>query len=266
MKVYWLQQNASNVPTFTGWLSANEAVRLNSMRVPKRRSDWTLGRWTAKLALAAYLQIPDDSQVLAQIELRPEPSGAPVAYCADRPAGVTISLSHSCNIAISAVTEFGAAMGCDLESVAPRSDAFVRDYFTGHEQEMIALENPANRQRLTASLWSAKESALKAMRTGLREDTRSIEVSVESGWETGAVADGECRDGLQVVADRWHPLRATSIGRKVFHGWALESGSFVLTIVADPFPDPPVQLRCDSILRNSAEGSFLFSKASVNAA
>jgi hypothetical protein len=34
------------------WLSPSEAARLNTMRFPEWRSDWKLGRWTAKNALA----------------------------------------------------------------------------------------------------------------------------------------------------------------------------------------------------------------------
>jgi hypothetical protein len=37
------------VPAENDWLSAIEGVCLNSMRFAKRRNDWRLGRWTAKL-------------------------------------------------------------------------------------------------------------------------------------------------------------------------------------------------------------------------
>ena len=80
MDVYWLEQTEADVPSGEDWLSANEVVRLNSMRVAKRRADWRLGRWTAKCALAIYLTLPDHLQSLQEIEMRPAPSGAPEAF------------------------------------------------------------------------------------------------------------------------------------------------------------------------------------------
>ncbi len=52
------------------------------------------------------------------------------------------------------------------------SDAFVADYFAPEEQTLIAHSSPADRELMLALLWSAKESALKALREGLRLDTR----------------------------------------------------------------------------------------------
>ena len=79
MEVYWLEQSDADVPADNGWLSANEAARLNAMRFPKRRDDWRLGRWTAKNALALYflsLKVRADPQILASLEIRQAPSGS----------------------------------------------------------------------------------------------------------------------------------------------------------------------------------------------
>ena len=60
--------------------------------------------------------------------------------------------------------------------------AFVADYFTPAEQA-LAHRAPSERdwQRVTNLIWSAKESALKVLRTGLRRDTRSVEVTLGDG-------------------------------------------------------------------------------------
>ena len=130
MDVFWLEQSEADLPAGDDWLSAGEVDRLTTMRVPKRRADWRLGRWTAKRALSAYLNLPGHHQALTDIEIRPAPSGAPEAFIANRPASAAISLSHCNGNAICAVAAFGTALGCDLELVEPRSDAFVADYFT----------------------------------------------------------------------------------------------------------------------------------------
>ena len=182
MDVYWLERSAADLPAQNDWLSASDRTRLDGMRFAKRREDWRLGRWTAKLAVAAYLNLPTAHQALAKIEVLPAPSGAPEVFLANQPAGITISLSHRDGTAICAVADSGVALGCDLEIVEPRSDAFVSDYFTPEEQALVAKAHPADRFLLLALLWSTKESALKALRTGLRLDTRSVVVNLVDGF------------------------------------------------------------------------------------
>ena len=104
MNVYWLEQTAADLPAESDWLSASELVRMGSLRFAKRRADWRLGRWTAKRALAVYLNLPNDPQALRDIEVRPAPSGAPEVFVANQAAAVTISLSHRNGVAACAVT------------------------------------------------------------------------------------------------------------------------------------------------------------------
>src|SRR5208282_5095496 len=143
MNVYWLEQTEADVPTENDWLSANEAVCLNALRFPKRRADWRLGRWTAKCALSATLDVPAHPKAFKRIEIRPAPSGAPEAFFDNQPAGTAISLSHRSGIAACAVAMSGGEIGCDLEVVEPRSDAFVADYFTIEEQALVARASAA---------------------------------------------------------------------------------------------------------------------------
>ncbi len=74
------------------------------------------------------------------------------------------------------VAPAGVSLGCDLEVIEPRSAAFVTDYFTRNEQALVERTSKEERPRLVTLLWSAKESALKALHVGLRLDTNSVEV------------------------------------------------------------------------------------------
>src|SRR5271167_163342 len=94
MQVFWLEQDATEVREEPDWLSAAEVVRLANLHVPKRHLDWRLGRWTAKLAVAAYLKLPSGPSTLKAIEIRAAASGAPEAFFEQRPAPVAISISH----------------------------------------------------------------------------------------------------------------------------------------------------------------------------
>src|ERR1019366_2434206 len=237
MNVYWLEQTEADVPLEDDWLSANEAVCLAGLRFPKRRADWRLGRWTAKRALALHLDLPFHLQVFKKIEVRPAPSGAPEAFVDNQPAGVAMSLSHRAGTAICAFAPSSVEMGCDLEVIEPRSDAFVADYFSVEEQALVAREFAADRPRLLALLWSAKESALKALHAGLRFDTRCVIVS--------PLAESCDVNGWSPLRVRYTGGRDTGVPLdegKVFHGWYQHADNIVRTVVSAPLSDPPTLL------------------------
>jgi 4'-phosphopantetheinyl transferase len=246
MNVYWLEQTEADLPAENDWLSASEVTRLSGMRFAKRHADWRLGRWTAKCALAAYLGLHSHPPELADIDIRPAPSGAPEVFIANQPAGIAISLSHRAGVAACAVTLSGADLGCDLEIMEPRSDAFIADYFATEEQQLIQRTSAADRSQLLALLWSAKESALKALRTGLRLDTRSVIVSPATlsgqGNEDGCARDPALAFQSSYGLNSWQPLQAVCEGGQVFHGWWQHTGDLLRSMVACPPPAPPVFL------------------------
>ena len=161
----------SGLPPSHGFLAAGERQRAASMRVARRRDEFLLGRWAAKCLIASVL----DCAPGPALEVRAAPSGQPLAFLDGAPLRLSLSISHRQGLAFAALDETGAALGADLEHVEPRSAAFVRDWFTAREAEMLASGDP---EVLANLIWSAKESALKALGTGLRADTRSIEVEL----------------------------------------------------------------------------------------
>jgi 4'-phosphopantetheinyl transferase len=227
--IYWLEQSEADLPAPSDWLNPSEAARLLRMGLARRRADWRLGRWTAKRALALYWNLPGDSQTLQRMEIRSQASGAPVVFYAGQPVAVTISLSHRTGIAACAVTRSGAALGCDLEIAEPRSDAFVADYFAAEEEELVARTSAAERPRVVALLWSAKESTLKALRAGLRLDTRCVTVSPENLASSRAL-------------NSWQLLNVRYAGGATFHGWWQCEGNLLRTLVAAPAPAMPISL------------------------
>ena len=223
MNVYWLERELADIPADDEWLSATEATSLGGLRFAKRRSDWRLGRWTAKCAVSRCLGLSFAD--LANVEIRPAPSGAPEVFIAKERHGLLISLSHRENRAACAVTLCGAALGCDLELIEPRTNIFITDYFTEAEQALFRAQ-PERRFELTALLWSAKESALKALKLGLRLDTRAITVTPSLAGEP----------------DVWSRLRAQINNAVTLWGWWRRSGNFVETVVAAPQPSSPILL------------------------
>lgn len=281
MEVYWLEQTEDDLPKAGAgaapldrrdpslahatrgdgratqpeleWLSAREQVRLGALRFAKRRADWQLGRWTAKHAVAACLQLPADLHSLASIEVHPSPCGAPETFLGDKWASVTISLSHRAGRAVCAVATDRAALGCDLEVIESHSDAFIADYFATEEQALVARATPSDRPGLVTLLWSAKESALKALHAGLRLDTRRVIVTLVDALRTqnegGEVcAHEEYANNADFAAWRqdavngWCPLRVRHIDDQTFLGWWQHTGKFLRSIVATPPPARPLLL------------------------
>jgi 4'-phosphopantetheinyl transferase len=227
MNVYWLEQTEADVPAENDWLSTNEAACLNGMRFAKRRADWRLGRWTAKRALSVCLDMPAHPQIFKKMDIRPAASGAPEVFFANQPAVVTISLSHRDGTAACAVAMSGVDMGCDLEIVEPRSEAFIADYFTVEEQALVMRASVADRPRLLALLWSAKESALKALHEGLRLDTRSVIVTPYAA---------------PFDLNGWSPLQVRYTGGQVFGGWWQSADNILRTVVATQSLESPTVL------------------------
>ncbi len=228
MKIYWLEQSTTDVPPDDEWLSPSERLVLAGMKFPKRRADWRLGRWTAKRAVAAYLQLSLEAERMGAIEVRPAASGAPEVFLDNQAADCSISLSHRDGMGSCAVVPTGGSVGCDLEVVEPRSDAFLADFFTAEEQTFVAQSLLQDRARLVSILWSAKESALKVLRTGLRADTRTVSVSI---IETDSGVAGE-----------WQPLSVRYEEDQVFAGWWNCSDRLVRTVASMPCASSPVSL------------------------
>jgi 4'-phosphopantetheinyl transferase len=221
VNVYWFEQCAADMPADDEWLSDAERIRSAALRVPKRRADWRLGRLTAKRAVAAYLRRNTRLNDLAQIELKLAPSGAPVAFTGNTRAPCSLSLSHRAGRALCAIADPTLQIGCDLEVIEPRSDAFISDYFTGTEQDMIAGTPLAQRDAIATLLWSLKETALKALEVGLRADTRSVEVSLPAPYLIEHQTEGQ-----------WRPATVCCSSGDVFWcGWK-RSGDLIYTLAS----------------------------------
>jgi 4'-phosphopantetheinyl transferase len=210
MDIGWLTRSRPDVPADDGWLGARERAVLAGLAVPGRRADWRLGRWTAKAAVAAWLGV--DS---GRVEVLAAADGAPEAWLDGAPAGVSVSLSHRAGRALAAVCDPPLAVGCDLELIEPRSDAFVREWLAPAEQALVAAGATEGRARLVNLTWAAKEAAAKVRRDGLRANVRH--------------AVTELGDGPGV--DGWEPLRVRW-GDAAFGGWWRADDRWVMVLAA----------------------------------
>ena len=167
-------QDWDQLPAGHDWLTAAEQARLEEFRFEKRRRDWLLGRWAAKDALLRIARLPERD--VNRIEIATAPDGAPLPMLDDEPCKARLSLSHSNGRAFAVASTGMQALGCDLELIEPRGQAFIDTWFTESECERVERSDPQLRDSLVTLIWSIKESTLKALRTGLQIDTRRVEV------------------------------------------------------------------------------------------
>ncbi len=271
----WLLLQQASVPPDDEWLVGEEVAKSAQLQVIKRRMSWRLGRFTAKSALCQWAP----ASCLRDWEIRSAADGAPEVWRDGAAMPVAISLSHrrGRGLCVLASAEVGIeevpSVGCDLEFLEPRSEAFVRDYFTRSERAYIhalgrqpplmvsrAVEDAmaiaetngtsglgqAQKSEVSSTspevrkpletlgswsavlFWSAKESALKVLRTGLHRDTRSVvveEVAVEPSAS-------------------WQPLRVRDDGPRggQFYGYWRLCGLHVVTVLSDRVLPPPRRL------------------------
>lgn len=223
----WLARGEDEVPADDGWLSPAESARSAEYRFAKRRGEYRLRRWAGKQAVAACAGLDPSPGALAAVEVLNRPTGVPYVLVDGVPLGVGISLADRAGWAVCLVGDRpDAEVGVDLELVEPRSDAFLADFLTPSERELVLGGTappggvvPVGRDVLANLVWSAKESALKVLRTGLRADTRSVEVRLT----------GPARD------DGWAPLEVHALAAgHPLPGWWRRDGRFVLTVAHAP--------------------------------
>jgi 4'-phosphopantetheinyl transferase len=226
--MWWLARGEDAVPAHPRWLAPDEAARAAGLRFTKRRAEYLLRRLTAKCAVAAVAGLPRDAESLARVAVRNAPTGAPFVLLDGAPSGFEISISDRAGWAVCLVSPAGSAgpVGCDLELIEPRSAGFLRDFLTDAERAHVAAQPDGGARHVAANLlWSAKESALKVLGTGLRRDTRGIEVSLPDR------PDGPDGD--------WAALAVRADDGPTFAGWWRRDGRFLLTVAAAaPVPAP----------------------------
>lgn len=237
----WLARGEPHLPDDESWLTEYEARRAASMHYTKRRTEYLVRRLTAKHAVLATLGWQADVATLARVAVPNRLTGAPYVEVDGRALGLDVSLTDRAGWGVCLVGSDIGAVGCDVELVEPRSDAFVRDFLTADEQAVVGAAGTSEQRDLLANLyWSVKESALKVLRTGLRRDTRTVRVELDD--------PGLGEHGV------WSPLRVVSSGGhgpSVMPGWWLRDGHWLLSVAyAEPGPAPE-GLESPSALRDA---------------
>ena len=221
----WLTQDLANLPDKDDWLGAQELRVLADLRFAKRRNDWKLGRWTCKKAVHSYL-FPAMAS-LDSLVIRAAEDGAPELFQNNNPQSIAISISHSHDRSLCIVGPGDQAIGCDIEWLEMRDESLIHDYFAPEEIMYCLRAAPEDRILVVNSIWCAKESILKALREGLRRDTRSVIVHPD----------------FQKPEGEWGPwIGRCALSSRIFHGWWRVEEGYIMTMVSDRQTSIPTRL------------------------
>ena len=185
----------TNLPPADSILSPQEQTYYQTLRFPKRRTEWLGGRFALKQAVGRVLSVTD----LAQIEVLPQASGKPELRVGEKAVLLAHSITHSNGFAVAAVSADEKYLGIDLEKIEHRIAAWARDFF--HPDELTE-----NTDEFLTALWTQKEALVKLLGTGL--SLRSSEVCVVKGEPRFAGRALEIYNALgapqiSITTDKW---------------------------------------------------------------
>lgn len=132
--MWWLARGEPDLPGDASWLCDDEVAYVDAQRFAKRRTEFLVARWTAKQSVRRLLSMAGTAANLRRIAVRHAATGAPRVYLDGQPIDCRISLTDRAGWAVCLVGFDSVPIGCDLELVEPRSERFVRDYFTAAER------------------------------------------------------------------------------------------------------------------------------------
>ena len=148
--------DVNKLPPGETFLSQREQTFFKTLTLPKRRKEWLGGRLALKTLVAGQT-----SAGLSEIEILPQDNtGKPLLVVQGENSLLPFSITHSNGYAVAAITTKARHIGIDLEKVAPRIEAWKKDFF--HPSELTGQGD----EFLTA-LWTQKEAAVKLLGTGL---------------------------------------------------------------------------------------------------
>ncbi|WP_428059725.1 4'-phosphopantetheinyl transferase family protein [Candidatus Avelusimicrobium stercoris] len=145
----------NNLPPAEEILGAKESAFFQTLRFPKRRTEWLGGRFALK-ELVQQATGADKKE----IEILPQPSGKPLLRVGGKDSPLAFSITHSHGFAVAGLAKEDTVLGIDLEKTAHRIEAWAKDFF--HPTELTEKSDTF----LTA-LWTQKEALVKVLGTGL---------------------------------------------------------------------------------------------------
>lgn len=163
VNVFFLQSaqvNENLLSYYRGWLSQQELTRLHRFRFMRNQKEFLLGKALTRYVLARYC-----GNIPRKIGFKYNAYSKPFI---DPDVGINFNLSHSQGTIVLAVCLSGE-IGVDIEFLdLTKSDTSLpKRYFAPQEYQYLSGLSPRKQTQAFFSLWTLKESYIKAVGHGL---------------------------------------------------------------------------------------------------
>jgi 4'-phosphopantetheinyl transferase len=160
-----------------GLLSSEELLRANRFHLNKHRRRFIVARAAMRQVLSRYLSVAPQDLVFSYSD-----KGKPEFPDKSQEAEIKFNLSHSCDLALFAVTETHR-VGVDIESVNRELaiEEIAERFFSAGEVNTLRATLPGERAEAFFSCWTRKEAYIKAVGHGLSAPLDSFEEAFGRG-------------------------------------------------------------------------------------
>ncbi|MBN3526380.1 4'-phosphopantetheinyl transferase family protein [Paenibacillus apiarius] len=173
-----------------------EVEYYKSLKSEKRIRDYTIGRYSAKLAISALC----GQKKLDSILIRSGLFYQPVVNC-DRGNNIQVSITHCDQIGMAVAFLEDYPLGIDVERISEKNIQIIKKQFTPSENHLIKRMFPDHEYMMIA-FWTAKESLSKVLKTGLRTPLEVFEIDKVSLDERHIVCSFKNFSQYQALSER----------------------------------------------------------------
>ncbi|AGS26087.1 4'-phosphopantetheinyl transferase family protein [Rhizobium etli] len=167
-------KNGSDEERWMRSLSSNERERAATYRFERDRTSFIAGRYLLRQVLSAHTETQPDEVVLL--------ADAYGMLTVEGRDTLQFSLSNADGLVAVAVTSECERVGIDCERPDAEIEAAALESYCSPDERRWLDQVPAGeRPRAAVALWTLKESHLKALGVGLRQDPRSVAFSWQDG-------------------------------------------------------------------------------------
>lgn len=144
------------LPPATSVLSERENAFFQTLKLPKRKTEWLGGRLALKRLVSQHIRVS-----IQTVEILPHAeNGKPQLLIGGERSKLPFSITHSHGVAVAAIAPRAKYIGIDLEKIAPRINAWKQGFF--HPSELTGTGDV-----FLTTLWTQKEAVVKLLGTGL---------------------------------------------------------------------------------------------------
>ena len=179
----WTARLDRDEESSSSWiLDDDERARAGRYRFDRDRRRFLVRRTFVRQVLSGYLDSAPE-----RLRFRTTASGRPEL---ETPGWLSFNTSHSNGLAVLAVAR-GGSVGVDIESDRPISDAMelARGLFAAREIELLRRTRATARSETFLTLWTRKESVVKAIGDGLTIPLDGFDVAWASRGVVGHPTD-----------------------------------------------------------------------------